>query len=144
MSTESDLLVSIAQYLNDQGVASYKTTGYEPADTAIVFGDLQTDPDRQVALTVYDSDDFVRQNISEYRVQFFMRGRPGNSLDAADLASDIFDVLQGLQDVEWGALHLIQCRRIVVSDQDQDANLRAERADSYTFRVSTPATTRRN
>ena len=143
MSIESDLLVAVATYLDAQGVAEYKLTGYLPTDTAIVFGPLQTDPDRMVALTIYDSTDYVRQPISEYRIQFFMRGRPGMSTDAGDLASDIFDALQGLQDQQWGDLYLTQCKRLVVSGQDTDANLRAERADSYIFTVNTPATTRR-
>lgn len=143
MSAESDFLTALATYLDAQGVADYKTAGYQSIDTAIVFGPLQTDPDRMVALTVYDSQDYVLQPISEYRVQFFMRGVIGNTLDAANLASDIFDTLQGLQDQQWGDLRMIQCKRLVVSEQGIDANLRAERADSYVFTVNTPATTRR-
>lgn len=146
MSTERDLLTGIAQTLAGAGVALFKPGSfYDATDTAIVFGELQETPDRQVALTCYSPNDLVTQNVTTRLVQFMLRGKPGDTLDADDLADDIFNVLQDLTAQQWGSVWLVQASRSVNSSaiHGLDASLRSERADNYLFRLGTPATPRR-
>lgn len=140
VDVELALLEQIATYLDDQEVATYSTSGYTGTDTAIVFGELPASPDRCIGLTVYDSDDYVNQNISEYRVQLWCRGTAGSTVDGGTLAGSIFNVLQGLQDQWWGDLYLVQARRLSLAPMGMDGNQRQERAENYAFRVNTPAT----
>lgn len=144
MSVESDLLTGLAQYLHDSGAATYKPAGgYTKDDTAIVFGPLQPTPSRQVALTVYGSQDAINENRSEFRVQAYCRGAAGNSLDVGELAQGIFDALEALTAQQWGDTYLIQAYRVSFVPQGIDANLCSERADNYVIDVNTPANPRR-
>lgn len=144
-AVEVELVQQIAGLLDTAGVAVYKPSSpYAASDTAVMFGEIPTEPDRCVAVNVYDSSDDPRYPRSDVRVQFYMRGVPNNPLDVVDLAAGVFDTFQSLQDATLGTLHLIDCKRLVVSDQGVDANLRSERADSYQFRLDVPATALRH
>lgn len=141
MSVESDILVGIAGLLDAAGVGVYSPTGgYQSTDTAIVFGELPTSPNRVVALTLYTSSDEIKQNLSEFRVQLMFRGGVNNSLDVGDLASSCFTALQGTESVEFGAVHVIQIYRTSFVPQGLDSNKRYERADNYVVQVNTPLT----
>ncbi len=141
MSVESDILTGLATLINAAGVASYKPTGgYLPTDTAIVFGDLPTAPNRVMGLAVYTSSDEVKQNLSEFRVQCWFRGAPNNTLDVGDLASSVFDVLQGREDLTFGSVHVVQIYRVSFVPQGMDSSKRVERSDNYTVQVNTPYT----
>lgn len=140
VDVELELLEATATYLDAQGVGDYNPSGYQSADTAIVFGPVPISPDRGIGLTVYGSDDNVRQAISEYRMQIWCRGVAGSTVDAGTLAGAVFNALQGIQDRLWGALWLIQCRRVSFVPQGIDDNQRQERAENYVFRVNTPTT----
>lgn len=141
MSTESDILTGFASLLASANVATYKPTGgYLPTDTAIVFGELPTAPDRAVALALYTSSDEVKENLSEFRLQCWFRGNPNNSLDAGNLASDVFDAVQGLEGLTFGAAFVIQIQRVSFVPQGVDALKRYERSDNYLVQVNTPLT----
>lgn len=139
MSTwESDLLTGLAQYLQAQGVGVYKTSGYAPTDTAIVFGEPPTAPDRIVALTLYSATDHPKQNLSTVRLQLMMRGAAENSLDVGDLATQAFAALQGVESLDFGTAHLVQCGRVSAVPLGLDSNRRSTRADNYQIDVNTP------
>jgi hypothetical protein len=138
---ESDLLTGIAQILNDAGAGSYKPAGgYTAAETAIVFGELPTSPDRVIALSLYGFTDAINQNLSSPRLQAMLRGNPNDSLDVGALAVEVFNALQGLAGVDCGTAHVVQCNRFSVVPQGVDGNKRYERADNYALDVNTPAT----
>jgi hypothetical protein len=143
-SWESDLLTGIAQLLNDQAVGVYKTTGtYAATDTAIVFGELPTSPDRCIGLSLYSATDAPKQNLSTVRLQVMMRGAVNNSLDVGDLATAVFGVLQGLEGRDFGTAHAVQVGRISAVPLGLDSNKRSERSDNYQADINTPYTTYR-
>lgn len=138
-SWESDLLKGLAQYLNDHGAGVYITSGtYQSTDTAVVFGELPTQPDRAIALTLYGSSDEPVQNLSSVRVQFMLRGAPNLSLDVGDVAAAVFSLIQGLAYIDFGAAHVLQVRRISAVPLGLDQNKRSMRADNYAMDVNTP------
>jgi hypothetical protein len=142
MSWETDLLQGVAQRLNDFGVGVYANT-YAATDTAIVFGDLPTSPDRCIGLGLYAATDAVRQNLTTVRMQLMMRGAPNNSLDVLALADAVFDVLHGLVHVDFGSAHAVQVLRVSAVPLGTDGNKRVMRADNYEIPVNVPQTVNR-
>lgn len=139
MSTwESDLLTGIATHLDGQGVGVYKPAGYAATDTAIVFGELPTSPDRCIGLSLYSAQDHPVQNLSTVRLQLMMRGVPNNSLDVGDLATQAFSALQGITALDFGTAHLIQCGRVSAVPLGMDDLKRSSRSDNYEIDVNTP------
>jgi hypothetical protein len=140
-AVETDLLLGIAQYLNDVGAATYRPTGgYLATDTAIVFGELPTSPDRVVAITVYGSDDEGQVPLSQMRVQFMFRGKPNNTLDAGEVAGPVFEHMQGLEHLQCGAAHINLAQRVSRITLGADENKRQLRSDNYALDVDMPAT----
>jgi hypothetical protein len=141
VSVETDLVVGIAQYLNDHGAGAYKSTGgYLATDTAIVFGELPTTPDRVIAITVYGSDDEGQVPLSQMRVQFMFRGEPNNTLDAGEIAGPVFDLMQGLEHLQCGSAHINLAQRVSRITLGADDNKRQMRSDNYALDVDMPAT----
>lgn len=144
MSAELDLLEGFGAYLTEQGVALYSDAGASYATTelpVVTFGPLPTTPDRVIALTVYSSVDDPLQPLSTFRVQFYVRGVPGDSLDAALIAETVFGAIQSMHGVTFGGVNVSDCRRFSFIPQGIDENNRAERADNYTVVTAMPGTT---
>jgi hypothetical protein len=139
-SWESDLLQGLASYLAQQGVGVYNPAGYQATDTAIVFGELPSTPNRCIGLTLYSAQDHPVQNLSTVRLQLMFRGAPNDSLDVGDLATTAFAALQGVTDRDYGAAHLIQCGRVSAVPLGIDELKRSTRADNYQIDVNTPYT----
>lgn len=140
-SWESDLLLGIAALLDGQGVGTYRGDGsaYAAGETAIVFGELPTSPDRAVGLALYNGGaDDVAQNVSHPRLQLMFRGVRGNPLDAGDLATAAFLVLHAAEHRDYGTAHLIQALRVTTVPLGVDENRRHQRADNYQLDVNTP------
>lgn len=136
-----DLLVGLAQDIAAAGVGVYRPAGgYVPSDTAVVFGDLPTAPDRCIGLTAYASLDEVAVNLSSVRVQFYLRGAAGNSMDVVDLNDDLFAALQGLGGRQYGAAYLVDARRVSAVPMGVDGSRRSEISANYELDVNTPAT----
>lgn len=135
---ETDLLQGLAQYLTTTSVGTYRATGaYQSTDVAIVFGELPTQPDRAISLTLYGSSDEPVQNLSSVRVQLMMRGTPNASLDVGSLATSAFSQLQGLSYMDFGSAHVLQVRRVSAVPLGLDGNKRSMRADNYVIDVNT-------
>lgn len=139
-SWESDLLLGIAALLDGQSVATYRDgTAYAAGETAIVFGELPSTPDRAIALALYNGPaDEVTQNLSHPRLQLMFRGSPGLPLDAGDLADAAFGVLHGITHRDYGLAHLVQSLRVTAVPLGVDGNRRTMRADNYQLDVNTP------
>lgn len=138
---ERVLLEGLAARLDAAGVATYRPSGaYQAGDTPVVFGPLPASPDRVVGLTLYLAVDAQVENRSTWRVQARLRGTPGDHLDPGDLSFAIFEVLHGMEGVWFGALYVIDARRVSISPQGVDGNRRTERTDNYEFVVNTPVT----
>lgn len=141
MSVESDLVKGLAQYLNDHGAGTYKPTGgYLAAETAIVFGELPTGPDRVIAISVYGSNDEGQVPLSQLRVQFMFRGNPNDTLDAGEVADPVFDLMQGLEHLQCGTAHINLSQRVSRVTLGADDNKRQLRSDNYALDVDMPAT----
>lgn len=141
MSVDRDILIGFAQLIHNAGAGVYRPTGgYLPNERAIVFGELPTTPDTAIGLTLYTSSDEVKENRSERRIQVWCRGAQNDTLSANDIASDIFDAVQGRENFEMGAVHVIDIHRVSFLPQGQDTSKRSERADNYGLRVNTPNT----
>lgn len=144
MSVETDLRVGLAGLLEAAGVGVYKPGGvYLATETAIVLGELPTSPNRAIGISLYSPVDAIKQNLTTYRAQFWIRGTPNNSLDSGDLACAIFDAIHGIEGVTMGSLWLIQCYRLSALTMGIDASKRSERSDNYLVQVNTPQTANR-
>jgi len=137
---ESDLVQGIAQYLEDQGVGSYRSddTAYATDETAIVFGELPSAPDRAIGLSLYSSTDHPVQNLSSVRLQLMCRGNANDNLDVGAIATAAFAALQGVTSLDLGTAHVIQIGRVSAVPTGVDGNRRYTRADNYQLDVNTP------
>lgn len=129
MSFTRDLLVGLKAELVAAGIT-----------TPIVYGDLPTTPDRVIGLGAYAATDEPTVAASTLRVQLMVRGVPNNSLDADDLADDIFQAIQTLEDRTYGTVHLVQCLRVSAVPLGIDTSKRSARADNYEVDVDLPVT----
>lgn len=129
MSFTRDLLAGLKSELVAAGVT-----------VPIVFGDLPTTPDRAVGLGAYAATDDPTTAHSTLRVQIVVRGVPNSSLDADDLADDIFQALQALEDRTYGTAHLVQCLRVSAVPLGIDGSKRSARSDNYEVDVDLPVT----
>ena len=138
---ETDLLLGLAQLLAGVGAGTYRPNGgYLPTETAIVFGDLPTGPDRAIAMAVYAASDEGASPLSSLRVQFLCRGAVNDSLDVGEVAGPIFTALQGLQHYNCGTAHVNLVQRVSRVPLGIDAAKRSMRADNYELSVDMPAT----
>lgn len=138
---ETDLVVGLAQFLAAAGIGTYRPAGgYLASETAIVFGDLPTAPDRAVGIGVYGAVDEGSVPLSSLRVQFLCRGSRDDSLDPGEVAGAIFTVLQGLQHQDFGAAHVNLAQRVSRIPLGIDEAKRSLRADNYALDVDMPAT----
>jgi hypothetical protein len=142
---ESDLLIGLAQHLDNLGVGTYRDDGtaYLASETAIVFGELPPSPDRCITLNLYSAGDAATENLSSPRINVKLRGSPNNTLDVSDLGTAVFEALQGLTHQDYGSAHLAQIGRVSSMPFEIDANRRHVRSDSYRTDTNTPSTSGR-
>lgn len=141
MSATRDLLVGLAQHLHAAGVGVYNPSAvYNPATTVITMKNLPSTVPRAIMLTAYGPSDHPTINLTQYRVQVWFRGNPNDSLDVDDLGDSVFNVLHGLEHVDFGTAHVVQALRVSSLPMGEDDNNRHERSDNYAFDVNRPAT----
>jgi hypothetical protein len=129
VSFTKDLLLGLSAYVTAHGVTD---PGYMKA--------LPTLPDRCFALTAYATSDEAKVALSKIRVQFWFRGVVNNSLDVDDLGDDVFNLLHGLEHVQFGTAHVNQMLRVSSIQLGADAAKRNERSDNYELDVDVPVT----
>ena len=141
MSLVGDLSTGLAQYLSDNGVGVYKPGGgYVSTDTAIFIKSLGEQPDRAIGITAYATVDEVKITNTRFRVQFWSRGAANNTLDVDDIGDAIFNLIQGMEHVQFGTVHVVQAFRVSSSTLGTDSNQRTERSDNYEFDTNVPST----
>ena len=127
---EVSLLDGLAAYLQQVGAL---------AGVDVTYGELPPDPDVCVGVTLYGSVDDVAQALSEYRCQFMFRGTPDDSLSAGNVATAVFQALQGLQGLSLGGgVRLVDSQRRSFIPLPADDNRRPLRSDNYVLTVNTP------
>ncbi|MFD8611079.1 minor capsid protein [Streptomyces sp. NPDC059631] len=137
-----DLVDGLARTLADAGVATYRPTGvYKAGETAITDTAMPDAPDRAVVLTAYDTTDDPA--LTDCTVAVQVRTRAGTDpREVADLDDDLFGVLHGLRDRQFGTSRLVFMKRDNSASLGRDANGRYERTSNYTVRAQRPATDR--
>ncbi|WFN91479.1 minor capsid protein [Gordonia sihwensis] len=139
--TVTRLLDSLAQYMNDAGVATFAADGiYQPTVTApaIYFGMLHDKPDTAVAINHYDTDPdvFTHQHNPLMRVQLRWRG-DRDPRTVHRIADKGFTALHTLTPGPWpGGLHPAWVQRTIVAPIETDQNGRWMRCDSYEIRLN--------
>lgn len=133
-SYEVRLLTGLAQFLNDNGVGTYKETGY-PANftgTPIVFGDLPHAPSRAIALAKYlDLPGMVASNVTMVQVK---TRTSRDVLDAARLTDSIHDLLNRRAHAVLGGLHFDLIWQDSFATLGTDDNSRCIRSQNFAFR----------
>lgn len=142
MSFTVDLLTGLAQHLADAdiGITYRPSDPYLPAETGVFFKALPTGPDRCVVITAYATSDEAKVALSHVRVQFWFRGVANDTLDVDNLGDDAFAVLQGAEDLTFGAAHLVQALRVSSIQLGVDDNKRSQRSDNYELDLDVPLT----
>lgn len=129
---EIALLDGLTGYLQQVGAL----TGVD-----VSYGEVPSTPDVCVGVTLYGASDDVRQALSEYRCQFMFRGVPDDSMSASNVASAVFQALQGLNGLTLGGgVRLVDCQRRSFIPLPSDDNRRPLRSDNYVVTVNTPPT----
>lgn len=141
------LLTGWAEYLAAAGVGAWRPDGspYELDETAITFSTMPPRPDRVICLRLYP----VRiEGDGDVMVGVQVRTRAGRDpREVADLADQVFDVMDGLAGVNLGGVWVSQVFRRsgeelgadVGADQQAD---RCERVDNYYVQAARPSVNR--
>ena len=129
MSFTKDLLLGLAAYVSAGGIAD---PGFMKA--------LPAGPDRCFSISAYSTSDEPKVALSHIRVQFWFRGIVNNSLDVDDFADSVFNLLHGIEHVQFGTAHVNQMLRVSSMQHGADANKRNERSDNYELDVDVPVT----
>lgn len=147
MSTTSDLVTGLAQYLATAGLATYRADGtpYTSGETALYFNDMPASPDRVVALTAYATTDQAVVTLGAVRVQVRTRGLANDVLDVDTLADSIFTLLHGAVNLTFGTMHVVQILRVSSATLGMDDQSRRwMRSDNYHLDVDYPTTPNRS
>lgn len=137
----SDLLLGLAQYVSDGGAGIYRPAGgYVDTDTAIVLKQLPDAPDRVISIMAYTTSDMVTITQTSVRVQFWFRGIRNDSLDVDNLGDQVFGLIQGMTNRDFGTAHVIQAYRVGSGQLGIDTNNRSQRSDNYQFDLNVPPT----
>lgn len=145
MSFTKDLLNGIAAYLDDQSVATYRATGaYLTSETAIVVGELPTEPDNAIALVTYPVSDSAALSDSIVGLQVVCRAEAGDPSSADDLADEVFDVMHGVTHVTLASgVHLVQSlRQSGPVTLGEDTNGRWSTVQNFYLKLHRPSTFR--
>ncbi|WP_435298537.1 phage tail terminator protein [Timonella sp. A28] len=131
----SGLLEGLAQWLHDEGLATYSPTGIYPADGPVIsLKTLPSEPAKAVSLSVYDMGDGLAVPDAEILVQ--LRFRDGGTRTAVDdFADDVFARLHMRHSFLAGGIAVSRARRTSTADLGPDSNNRFERADNYALAI---------
>lgn len=133
MTTISDLVTGLAQWLDNEGLADYKhSEPYGPADRAVTIKTLPSSPDNALAIFPYGvTDARVLPNL-EVRVQLRFRSA-GSRLSVDQWADAVAAKLHWAHHLKLGDITVQRAERTIIAPFGPDDNGREERADSYTF-----------
>lgn len=133
MTTISDLVAGLAQWLDDEGLADYKPTDpYVSNDRAVTIKSLPTNPDDALAIFPYGVTDARVLPNMEIRVQLRFRSA-GSRLSVDQWADSVAEKLHWAHYLKFGDVTVQRAERTIIAPFGPDDNGREERADSYTF-----------
>lgn len=140
MSFTSDLLGAVAQYLADGGMGTWRPTApYQPSDpTPIFLRSTPASPDRAITLGTYVVDDDYSQPESVIGLQVRLRG-DRNANTVAEMADQVFDLLHGMQGIDFDSGRIVMSWRNSGTPLGQDANERHEQSENYYLTVWRPS-----
>ena len=145
MSQRSDLLDGFAALLAAECASGQHVTWhpdgtpYAADATGVYRKKLPTDPDRAVALTLYDLGDDATYADSTVGLQIMTRGTRGLPADVDDLDEALSAVLVGRWPMTVGGVHVQTLARTSGVSLGQDDNLRWTRTSNFTCGVHLPA-----
>lgn len=130
----------IAQWLHDENIATYKTTGtYTATDHAITLDEVPPAPDRALIIGVYFTDSGIWDDTDIVSIQFRFRGTKAQVKDTAD---DVFALLHACGKQTLNGVTVSDAKRVSTTVLGQDQNKRQERVCNYEFTVSNPTPNR--
>lgn len=137
-----DLVDGLARLLDAEGVATYRPAGiYTSGETAITDTVMPDSPDRAVVLTAYDTADGA--TLTDCTVFVQVRTRAGaDPRQVAALDEQVFAVLHGLRDQQYGDARLALMKRENTAPMGADPVGRYERTSNYTVRAQRPPSNR--
>lgn len=136
------VLRSLAQHMDDQGVALFSLTDPYPDDPirpAVTFGAFPESPIKAVAINYYNTNPniFTVATTPLIRVQLAWRSDSENELDVIELAENGFEKLHTMTPGPWpGGVHPIWMLRTITNKPDRDQNDRWIQADSYDIQLN--------
>ena len=135
-----DLMAGLAQFLEDQGVGSFNSTGAAYASNApsIYFDVVPASPDRVIVLTPYGASDDPSLSETEVAVQVRVRGTK-DPRTAYELDDKAFEAFQNVPRTVMGGVTVVGLWRTSSAYMGVDANGRHERTSNYAVRVHRPS-----
>ena len=131
MGFRTNLLIGLAEYLDQHGVGTWSLTGNYPATaTAITADVLPQKPDKAISLNLYTvQDDATTDSI--IGLQCRVRGQPGNRISDKDILDAIFDTLHDLQAVTIGGIPIVRIWHQSGASIGPDSTNRPEHTANY-------------
>lgn len=141
---QTDFMTALAQFLHDAGIGTFRTSGtYTSTETAIVFDQLPSDPDRAIAIALYPvSDDGTTDSIQG--IQFRIRGPRNDRRFVKDTTDRLFDALHDLKHTTWGTTPVVRVYRNSGANLPADANNRQEATQNYYAQITRSGTHRKD
>ena len=146
MTFSTDFLTGIAQQLHDSGIGTYRPdTPYLAGETAIVFKDMPTTPNRVIVLNTYSpgADDNPHVPVSLIALQVRIRGNPGQPLDPDGIRDQVYNLLHGQEHRTYGTCHANQILHQSTIPNGKDDSKRWEVSINFYADVDLPPTTNR-
>jgi hypothetical protein len=139
MSWTGDLMAGLGQFLNDEGVGIWRSSGvYTANEVGIVLDVVPSSPSQVITLTPYMSTDAVGLSDSELSVQVRVRGtadpRTAYALDDA-----AFEAMQNLPRTVLNGVTVVGAWRTSSAYLGADSNQRHERSSNYRLLVHRPS-----
>jgi hypothetical protein len=146
VSFTTDFLTGVAQQLHDAGIGTYRPdTPYLAGETAIVFKDMPTAPNRAIVLNTYSpgADDNPHVPVSLIALQVRIRGNPGQPLDPDGTRDQVYNLLHGQEHRTYGTCHANQILHQSTIPNGKDDSKRWEVSINFYADVDLPPTLNR-
>lgn len=141
MITHGSILVGLAQWLEDQGLATWEPSGAYtlPASPPPVFlDDMPTEPDELIVVSVGTTPGTVANSTDVVAaVQIRTRGAVGDTQSVHAIADPIRGALQALRATTWTGpdLWVPLAAHTSTASLGRDANRRDLRSDNYILHI---------
>ena len=135
------LLDGLGQWLAEQGVARYGSSGEFPAEPQgkppLALNGMPARPDVAYSVTAYPVDDDPFLSDSVVGLQVISRGTEDRRTALA-LDDAVFNVLHGARNLTWGGVPVVVVARRSSTSLGQDGNRRWELVSNYWATAARP------